>query len=49
MKPLDEMPVILGSSLSGLLVSLSLSRAAVDHVLVGGEGRKRFRAGRVAE
>jgi hypothetical protein len=30
-------PVILGSSLSGLLVSLSLSRAGVEHVLVGGD------------
>jgi flavin-dependent dehydrogenase len=30
-------PVVLGASLSGLLVSLSLSRAGIDHVLVGGD------------
>src|SRR5256885_6357060 len=29
--------VVLGSSLSGVLVSLSLSRAGIEHVLVGGE------------
>jgi len=29
--------VVLGSSLSGVLVSLSLSRAGIDHILVGGE------------
>ncbi|MSP60833.1 MAG: hypothetical protein EXR72_10920 [Myxococcales bacterium] len=29
-------PVVLGSSLSGLLVSLSLSRAGIEHVLIGG-------------
>src|SRR5258706_11186074 len=28
--------VVLGSSLSGVLVSLSLSRAGIEHVLVGG-------------
>ncbi len=30
-------PVIIGSSLSGLLVSQSLSRAGIDHVLVGSD------------
>src|SRR5438093_11149772 len=37
MLPLDGPPVILGSSLSGLLVSLSLSREGIEHVLVGGD------------
>jgi flavin-dependent dehydrogenase len=37
MNPLDELPAVLGSSLSGLLVSLSLSRAGIEHVVVGGE------------
>jgi hypothetical protein len=37
MRPMSESPpVILGSSMSGLLVSLALSRAGIDHVLVGG-------------
>src|SRR5580765_3917092 len=30
-------PVILGSSLSGLLVSLSLSRAGIEHIVVGSD------------
>ncbi len=38
MRAMSQGPiVILGSSLSGLLVSLSLSRAGVEHVLVGGD------------
>lgn len=36
MVPMSGPPVVVGSSLSGLLVSLSLSRAGVDHVVVGG-------------
>lgn len=30
-------PVVLGSSFSGVLVSLALSKAGVDHVLIGGD------------
>ncbi len=37
MEQLDGLPVVVGSSMSGLLVSTSLSRAGVDHVLVGGD------------
>lgn len=32
----DDLPVVIGSSMSGLMVSLSLSSAGIDHVLIGG-------------
>ena len=30
-------PVVIGSSFAGVLVSLSLSRAGVQHILIGGD------------
>lgn len=32
----NNVPIIIGSSLTGLLVSLSLSREGIEHVLIGG-------------
>lgn len=37
MEQLDGRPVVLGSSFSGLLMSLALSDAGIEHVLIGGD------------
>jgi hypothetical protein len=34
---MDKRPVIIGSSLNGLLVSHNLSRHGIDHILIGGD------------
>jgi len=38
--PFDGKPVVIGSTVSGLLVSLALSRAGIEHVLLGGDKPK---------
>jgi flavin-dependent dehydrogenase len=36
MNPLDEIPIIIGSGFSGMAISDWLSRAGIDHMLIGG-------------